>query len=289
MSLDFWVETASPVKNPLREAFFEYAREMYEKDGSCISSYFPSVMGGDMPLEDYLINMNVENAPENYLGMGFGEISSRVFYEKYFKGGVYKENEIVAWFPETMVIDKKRLGARPVPESYCDLANPCYRGEICIIGTKDLPDPLTALYIFYERGEAAALQFIENIAGFGAPVNAIRHIGKSSNSFGSIFIMPLLFAELCSEINNALILKPKGGYYAEPFVLCSKKSAPEKDFFVKNFIHSHYFEQAFEEKCFFSANEKNNCLINPLCKKLYFPELQQIYKNLRTHLEKIMP
>ena len=108
-------------------------------------------MGGDMPKEDYLVNMSLESAPKNYLAMGFGESSS-----------------------------------------YADLAEPCYRGEVCIIGSQEIPDPLLALFVQKESGKAQANRLIDNIAGFGAPVNAIRHIGKPSNTFGSVFVLEKL-------------------------------------------------------------------------------------------------
>jgi len=286
MSVDFWVESASPVKNPLREAFLEYSKEIYEKKGLFISSYFPAVMGGDMPAEDYLINMEVCHAPDNYLSMGFGECSSKAFYEKYINSGVYKSCEIVAWFPETMVVDTKRLGSRPLPKTYSDLINSCYKNEICIIGTKAIPDPLTALFILKEKGEAAARSFVNNIAGFGAPVNVIRHIGKSSNSFASIFIMPLLFANVCSELTNTLIIKPEDGYYSEPFLLFSKKNNPAKEAYVKDFISSDYFCRVFEEKLFFPEAGENSSLINSICRQKFFPELTKVYPMLREHMEK---
>ena len=120
MSVDFWVETASPIKNPIKDAFLEYSKKIYEEQGFFLSSYFPSAMGGDMPVQDYLINMNVEDAPENYLTMGFSECSSLKFYEKFIKSGVYNYSRIVAWFPEAMVVDLKRLG----PQSSLVVAEP---------------------------------------------------------------------------------------------------------------------------------------------------------------------
>lgn len=285
MSVDFWVETASPIKNPIKDAFLEYSKKIYEEQGYFLSSYFPSAMGGDMPVQDYLINMNIEDAPENYLTMGFSECSSLKFYEKYIKSGVYNYSRIVAWFPEAMVIDLKRLGSRPVPKDYSDLCLPCYKDEVCIIGSPRIPDPLAALYIFKEKGEAATEQFIANIAGFGAPVNAIRHIGKSSNSFGSVFIMPLLFADICGEIKNVLVVRPSDGYFAEPYVLFSKSADSRALSHINNFIESEGFIKTFEDKKFYPAISENDFHIKQICKQSYFLELKEIYPLLQEHLK----
>lgn len=280
MSVDFWVEVASPLKNPLKEAFLNYSKEVYEKQNIFVSSYFPSVMGGDMPVEDYLINMDVRDAPENYLTMGFGECSSDAFFNKYVKSGVYRISEIVAWFPEAMVIDTRRLASRPVPTNYYDLASPCYRGEICIIGTPEIPDPLAALYIYKEKGLDIARRFIDNIAGFGAPVDAIRHIGKSSNSFASIFIMPMLFADVCREIKSAIVIQSDGGFFAEPFILFSKDEKKEKNKIVKDFIASSFFKEVFLQKSFMISSESDEYIYDG-CKSTCFPELKKLYPLLK--------
>ncbi|MCR4823158.1 MAG: ABC transporter substrate-binding protein [Treponema sp.] len=280
-SLDFWVESPSPLKNPLKEAFFDFSSRLYEKEGILFSSYFPSVMGGDMEKEDYLVNMDLDQAPSNYFAMGFGESSSRDFHKKYIESGFYSHSEIVAWFCETMVVDRKRLADRPLPESYFDLTKPCYKGEVCIIGTAEIPDPLLPLFIQKKMGKDGERALINNLAGFGAPVNAIRHIGKSSNSFGSIFVMPLLFANVCSEIKAASVISPKEGYFAEPFILFSRDKNDKKSLLIQKFLHSREFQNLFAEKDFLFSSESNDKKIFPLCKDIFFPELEELYPLLK--------
>ena len=292
MPIDFWAEVASPLKNPLKEAFLNYAGKLYENKNILLSSYFPSCMGGDMPSSDYLINMELKNIPKNFLTMGFGECFTSSFYEKFIKSGIYTHAEIIAWFPETMVIDVRRLGSRPVPKSFFDLTDSCYCGEICIIGTPQIPDPLAALFIYKQFGLTAAKAFAHNLAGFGAPVNAIRHIGRNSNTFGSIFIMPLLFANVCRELKNALVIQPSEGYLAEPFILYSKAENcdNEKRRYIKEFLTSKVFEEISSEKIFFKADSRNNQKIFHLCQNTYFPELEFVYPVLcetMKHLDSI--
>lgn len=283
-SVDFWAEFPSPLKNTVREAFIGYARKVYEGKKIILTSYFPATMGGDMKSEDYLLNMEYEKVPENYLCMGFGESSDKRFYERFIKTGFFSYNKIVAWFPEVMVADTKRLeksGICLVPESYFDLEKPCYNNEICIIGTPEIPDPLASLFIYRKNGEKSMRQFIENIAGFGAPVNAIRHIGKPSNKFGSVFIMPLHFANVCREIKHAKVIIPNEGIFAEPFVFFSKNINEEKSALIYEFLQSEEFRMALTEKDFFVANSTSDKMIHPLCKALFFPELEEIYPVLR--------
>ena len=128
--------------------------------------------------------------------------------------------------------------------------------------------------------------FIENLAGFGAPVNAIRHIGKSSNKFGSIFIMPLLFANVCREIKDTEILVSDTGIFAEPFVLLSQNIEDEKSRLILEFLNSEELKHVFTEKDFLISDYESDKLIDPLCKDFCFLELEKVYKDLRKNFSK---
>lgn len=285
-SVDFWVELPSPLKNSFKAAFFDFAKRVYDEKGLVLSSYFPVQMGGDMKDEDYLLNMEHSRIPKNYFCMGFGEISDTRFFEKNIRSGLFSYKKIVGWFPEAIVVDKKRLGNRPVPKNYFDLEKTCYKNEICIIGTPEIPDPLVSLFIYRKRGENSMRHFIENLAGFGAPVNAIRHIGKSSNKFGSIFIMPLLFANVCREIKDTEILVSDTGIFAEPFVLLSQNIEDEKSRLILEFLNSEELKHVFTEKDFLISDYESDKLIDPLCKDFCFLELEKVYKDLRKNFSK---
>lgn len=284
MSVDLWCETASPVKNGLKDAFFEYAAQIYEEKKIVLSSYFPSAMGGDMPATDYLFNMNPEELPENLLTMSFCEISTDSFINRYIKTGVYKTIDSVAYFPLVMVCDKTRLETKnlPIPENYTDLCNSCYKNEICIIGVPGLPDPTVALHIYKTLGKKASMDFSMNIAGFGAPVNVIRHIGKSSNNFGSIFVIPLLFAKVCQEKKSALIITPESGFIAENFVFLSKSLESEKSKLIHAFFTNSLFTNVMEKKYFPTQLDSSIARINSEL-QCYYPELAEVYKILRTN------
>ena len=183
-----------------------------------------------------------------------------------------------------MVVDLQRLGKRPIPQSFFDLSSPIYKNEICIIGTKDIPDPMLALNFYYGKGEEEMNAFIENLALLAPPVYAIRHIGKSSNKYGSIFVMPLLFANVCKEIKNAKVIMPKEGFFAEPFILFSKNPDEEKTKLIIDFFNSKEFSKVISEKYFIPESKKSHSLIYKECLKTFFPEVSKIYPLLRKKL-----
>lgn len=283
MAYDFWAELVSPLKSDFRREFYRYAEELYRTWQLPLTAYIPAAMGGDMPPEDYLTHMPENSLPKCLLTMSYGECSHPRFAEKILSRGIYERLEAAAFFPELMVVDLARLGDRPVPERYEDLADEAYRGEISLIGSPRVPDPTVPLYIYRKRGGDALVRFARNVNAFAAPVNTIRHIGRKSNTYGSVFLMPSLFAFVCGEKPGARIVIPPDGAAAEPILLLSQKES-EKTRFIRNFVFSGPVRSLFAKKCFPPAGDES-IPIDRLCKeKLICDELPQVFAVLRENI-----
>lgn len=283
VAYDFWAELVSPLKTEFRTAFLQYAGEIYDSCKLPLTAYIPATMGGDMPREDYLMNMHPDDLPECILTMSFGECSHPKFAERILARGIYSQIEAAAYFPELMVVDTVRLGGRPIPGAYEELADDIYRGEIALIGSRQFPDPTVPLYIYRELGAQALARFAENIHAFAAPVTTIRHIGKHSNDFASIFIMPSLFAFACAEKPGARVVIPRAGAAAEPIILMSKRFT-ETSRLIRHFVFSDHVRKMFADKRFPMA-EAEFIPIAVCCKKeLICSELEEVYRILRENL-----
>ena len=164
---DLWAEVPSPIKTRLRNAFTAYAEECFQKDGILLKTYVPAQVGGNMPKEEYLKGMKPEDLPDACFLMDFGECSEATFAALAEKA--YEKPEIRAWFPEVMAVDIRRLGERKIPETYDDLLREEYRGEICLIGNKKMPDPLAGLYMLRKYGPEGLEAFVRNVASFAPP------------------------------------------------------------------------------------------------------------------------
>lgn len=283
MAYDFWAELASPLKTDFRNAFLDYAGEVYERTGLVLSVYVPAAMGGDMPREDYLMRMPREELPDCLFTMSFGECSHPEFRRRILDRGIYGGWEAVAYFPELMVADTVRLGDRPVPLAYEELTKECYRGEIALVGSPAIPDPTVPLYLYRRLGRAALEQFARNIRGFAAPVNTIRHIGKSSNHFASIFIMPALFAFVCGEKPGARVILPREGAAAEPMVLLTRGDT-EKSGLIRRFLFSDPVKVLFEKKGFPHGTEPFLPVAADCRRELICPQLTEVYRILRENM-----
>lgn len=237
---DLWAEVPSPIKTRLRNTFTAYAEECFQKDGILLKAYVPAQVGGNMPKEEYLKGMKPEDLPDACFLMDFGECSEATFAALAEKA--YEKPEIRAWFPEVMAVDIRRLGERKIPETYDDLLREEYRGEICLIGNKKMPDPLAGLYMLRKYGPEGLEAFVRNVASFAPPSETLRHVGRLSNTYGSIFLMPPLFAQICLEKPAAKVVIPRSGALAEPMLLYQKPVAPAKEK-VRGFFDSAAFRE----------------------------------------------
>ena len=229
---DFWAEVPSPIKTRLRNAFSAYAGEL--------KAYVPAQVGGNMPEEEYLKERRPEDLPDACFLMDFGECSEGSFAALAEKA--YEKPKIRAWFPEVMAVDLKRLEGRKIPETYDDLLQEEYRGEICLIGNIKMPDPLAGLYMLRKHGSEGLNTFVRNVASFAPPSETLRHVGRPSNTYGSIFLMPPLFAQICLEKPAAKVIIPRTGALAEPMLLYQKPAAPAKEK-VRAFFGSDAFRE----------------------------------------------
>lgn len=274
-----WIELASPVKADFRNAFLKYSEKIYATKGMKLIPYVSPEMGGKMGENDYLVNMSEEQLPDCYVTGSFGECSSELFYERFLKTGIYEKPEIFGYFPEVIVVDRRRLGTRTVPCRYEDLCNDIYRGEVCLIGSVEIPDPTVSVLIYRSSGANAVIEFKNNINCYAAPVDTIRHIGKRSNKYASVFIMPLLFGEVCAEKENVDVIVPNQGVAVEPLIFMYKNNSPIKEY-IKNFFFSDELKEILRKINFLPVDCKS-MNIDKLCERSITEELAKVFELMR--------
>ena len=136
---------------------------------------------------------------------------------------------IAPWFPEHMVIDLRSLKAKPLPGSFEELADPVYHGELCLIGSQGKPDPLLPLFLYAKEGKSGVKQVLNNVKTVAGPSVTIRQIGRTGNRYGSVFLMPSLFADICRKCSNAMVFCPSTGALAEPILIFWRQDAPPEE------------------------------------------------------------
>ena len=281
MRANLWAELPSPIKTAFRTAFHHFAQETYRRTGCILRAYIPAGMGAQMQKEDYLLHMPEEELPDCYISMAFGECSMPAFHKRFLDTGVYEQPKVLCWFPELMVIDLRSLKDNPIPSSFEELADPVYHGELCLIGSQGKPDPLLPLFLYAKQGKSGVKRVLDNVKTVAGPSVTIRHIGRAGNHYGSIFLMPSLFADICRKCPDTMVFCPSTGALAEPILIFWRQDAPRKErTLMAQFLKENECSAIMKATKFPSANHAcgDDILIDEWCmeKKLY-PERYSIH------------
>ena len=125
--------------------------------------------------------------------------------------------------PVVILVDKQKLGTRPVPRSWADLADPAYKGDITISGHHDkVPDIL--LFNFWKSfGEAGLRAFASNVAGFWPPAKMVKSAGSGHPEGTAIYIVNRFFALGNRHAETAEIVWPAEGAWFNPLMVLAKR------------------------------------------------------------------
>lgn len=134
--------------------------------------------------------------------------------------GVFR---LFALVPQLFLVDKQKLGGRPVPRVWADLLEPCYEDAIVFGGWRPRDqgpyrDFNTYLLLFLAQafGFDALDAFGGNVKHLLHNIRSAKRVGSTSEETGAITIMPWLQAELCPHRQRAQVVWPEDGALAMP-------------------------------------------------------------------------
>ena len=136
-----------------------------------------------------------------------------------------------------MVVDKKRLGNLPVPQTWRDLLNPLYEKQVVIRGQGDTFCDIVHLNSIRIMAMQELLDLRRRFAMDFTRLRWSRSLAASANDVPPIHVMPRFFAETISDRENIESIWPKDGVLAYPISLLVKDAKIEKlrgivDFFT---------------------------------------------------------
>lgn len=193
-----------------------------------------------------LINADkVENLPDIITNVGFEQIFDNKFIEKFINKGVFKSKntkpvnkefikagcidpegiyEIFAATPYVFLIDKNKLGNKPIPRKMEDLLKECYRSQIIVNGEKGKISYVLLLYIFKEFGMEGISKIKLNVKDTWHGSKMAWVAGTNNEDGAAIYITPWIFAKVCPRVESTTIVWPDDGAIISPMILVSKKS-----------------------------------------------------------------
>lgn len=177
--------------------------------------------------------------------IGFEHIFSREFCKHYLERGIYgapRHNGYNTLFedagcrdplghylmfgatPYVFLIDREKLGSRPVPRRWQDLLSAKYQGSIITGGTGSIPTYILLFYFhqaFGNEGVEALAHAVKTTINTGLMP---RYAGRRTEKGEAIYIMPWLFARACPKREETLIVWPEEGAFISPMWLIVRNS-----------------------------------------------------------------
>lgn len=258
-SINFLGYAPCSMKHDFREALDEIRGAYREETGTTPKGYILEDCSHrtDNIYHDIWKSPTIEDFPNAVASDGFDDLFRQEFIERFVKKGHFKsawnqkftslfENTgfrdpdewytIYAISPFILLIDKKRLGDLPIPESWEDILDPKYRNKIIMSGAEGHPGGVPLLYYYKEYGLEGIKRLAANIRTIWHAAQIARSAGLSNSSGAPIYIQSLFFAKCCPRTEATAIIWPQEGAYTSPIYYLVKKSKMKEVEAVTNYI-----------------------------------------------------
>ena len=260
---DFLGSTPVPLRAKMRDDIALAAQEHVAQGGTPLKCCMPLGQGGHTPIERLRFVRALEDFPKLLVSSEHGAIFNRIFHRQHIERGAFSSCQpqgaaeafiqaglidpqnwigVYAVAPFVLLIDKTRLGARPAPQSWAELADPLYRGEVVFSGWRREGDRDWSAYnqfflvaMLRLLGADGLRALVANVPGLMHSAQMPRHAGAASSQ-GAIYILPWALADLCPRRESTEVVWPREGALAYPLWLTAQtahraKMAPLLDYF----------------------------------------------------------
>lgn len=180
--------------------------------------------------------------------VGIGDFLQPAFVERFFEGGLlsapvsalvreeYKEAgladptglyHVYGVLPYLILVDRKRLGSRAVPETWSDLFQPCYKNDIIINGWENDIQEALLFNMNKDFGEEGLASLGANVKDFWHPADMAKAAGTENPKGAALYVLPWFFAKSAPHTDRTLLVWPKEGAYVTPLYVLTKKERSE--------------------------------------------------------------
>lgn len=136
-----------------------------------------------------------------------------------------------------MVVDKTRLGTRPMPSVWCDILDAAFANDIIMRGEDDFFCNAVLLPFFRDHGMSAIEAMARNIKSGKHPAEMVKLAGSGKPEAATVYIMPYFFAKKIQSC-EVQIVWPGDGAIASPVFMLVKQAASDKHQSILNFLMS---------------------------------------------------
>jgi ABC-type Fe3+ transport system substrate-binding protein len=260
---DFLGCCPSPLRMRMRDELADLLRETHRQRGERLKGCMPMGQGGRTPFERLRYIRELEDFPKLLVSSDHGNAFNRAFHASHVETGAFVAPQpagaaqafveaglidekgwigVYAVAPFVLLIDRARLGTRPVPRSWADLADPVYRGEIALSGWRPegarhwrAYNQFFLVAIARLLGDKVLREVLANLAGLTHSAQMPRLAG-TPNSLAAIYVLPWSLADLCPRREQTRVVWPREGALAFPLWITAQAAhrarvAPLADYF----------------------------------------------------------
>jgi ABC-type Fe3+ transport system substrate-binding protein len=226
------------------------------------------------PLLDYI--SSIDELPDIILASDVNNFFHKPFVEKFIESGKFKA--FYQFEPEpylaragyfdphkhftmftanmlVMVVDKSRLGSRPVPRRWRDLLSNAFENEIIMRGENDFFCNAVMLPFYKDHGFQAIKTLARNIKAGKHPAQMVKLAASGKKEAAAVYIMPYFFAKTIRK-REAEIVWPQDGAIASPVFLLVKHDKIGKHRALLDFLMSEKTGTMLKGRFFPSVNPK---------------------------------
>lgn len=177
--------------------------------------------------------------PEVIVSAGFGNFFQPAFMERFMAGDCFQtaalppahpafaeaglEDPLGAYgvyglFPLVLLVDKRRLGDRPVPRRWLDLLDPCYENDIIVGATQDRVHEDLLLYLQKWQGDEAVRALARNVKGGMHGAAMAKLAGTASPQGAAIYVISWIFGRCCPRREQVELIWPDEGAIVTPLI-----------------------------------------------------------------------
>lgn len=257
--LHFVGHVACPFKPTFKEHMDEVLEAHRKRTGVRLRVHIPMGCGDYDEYDNLWKAESIEEFPDVVASVGFGDFFRTAFVERFVKKGYFRSawsgpvqepfetagfRDPNGWYtiysvwPYVMLIDKKRLGGRPMPRRWSDLLDACYRQDIITNGSQDnRVAEVPLLYFHKDHGEAGLVRLAANIRDFWHPAEMVKAAGASGGNGAAVYIIPSFFALARHRPDETPVVWPEDGALTSPVYLLAKTARrPETDVVVRALV-----------------------------------------------------